>query len=827
VNPNSGASVPHLGAVPMPGRVLPGQLGLCLDQVRQRLLAGQVNLPPPSVGRTLGQIVRVNVMTRFNAILGALLVVVAIVGPVQDGLFGVVLVANTAIGIAQEVRAKRTLDHLAILTAPRAHVLRRAGPDDEAIESDIPVEEIVIDDLLLLRPGDQVPVDAVTVDGVGLELDEALLSGESEPASKGPGDNLLSGSFVVAGTGTAVATGVGEGAYALRLEAQARRFSLIHSELQSGTNSILRMITWVMVPTGVALTTSQLLRSHQSLSDALRSSVAGVAAMVPEGLVLLTSIAFAAGAIRLARRRVLVQELAALEGLARVDVLCIDKTGTLTEPGMRLEGVEVAAGQTEAAVREVVGALVGADSAPNATMQALESSCRPPDNWVVTDQVPFSSDRKWSAATFADHGTWVLGAPELLTNELPALLEETRVTSEAAGRRVVLLARGEGPIVSGELPTLVPIALLVLAEQLRNDAVRTIGYLLDQKVTIKVLSGDAPETVAAVAEKVGLPVLGPPCDASTLEVDETSLGRALDTTNVFGRVRPDQKVAVVRTLQARGHVVAMIGDGVNDVQALKQAELGIAMGSGSQSSRAVARIVLLDGSFAAVPQILVEGRRVIANIERVANLFVTKTVYAAVLAIVVAIGGIPYPFFPRHLTIVSTFTIGVPGFVLAFAAGAPRAESGFLRKVLVFTVPVGTIMAGAILVVYAVARATPHATVAQARCAALLALFVIALWVLGLIARPVHPDRVALIIAMAGGLGVLLAIPLARRVFSLQVPPMSVVLIGAVVAVVAVGLMTLSGHWLERLMSNKLQGGAPDASISSAVQSHPEGTSRA
>jgi len=774
-------------------------VGLCVDEVRQRVTAGQVNTPPPSAGRTFGQILRANVLTRFNAILGALLVVIGIVGPVQDGLFGVVLVTNTAIGIIQEIRAKRTLDHLAILTAPRARVLRRTEPDDDATEFDIPVEEIVIDDLLKIRPGDQVPVDAVTVDSAGLELDEALLSGESEPAPKRSGDNLLSGSFVVAGTGTAMTTAVGEGAYAAGLEAQARRFSLIHSELQSGTNTILRIITWVMVPAAIALTASQLLRSHQALGDALRSSVAGVSAMVPEGLVLLTSIAFAVGALRLAKTRVLVQELGALEGLARIDVLCIDKTGTLTEPGIHLEGMEVAPGQSELEARDAVGAMADADPAPNATMQALASSCRPPGGWVVTDQIPFSSKRKWSAVTFVDKGTWILGAPEILTNLLPALLDEARASHEAAGRRVVLLARGDGHAeVSGRLPNLEPIALLVMAEQPRDDAAETIGYLLDQGVTVKVLSGDAPTTVAAVANKVGLPMIGPPCDASALDTDETTLSQALDATHVFGRVRPEQKLAAVRTLQAQGHVVAMVGDGVNDVQALKQADLGIAMGSGSQSSRSVARLVLLDSSFAAVPQILDEGRRVIANIERVANLFVTKSVYAALLAVTVTIGGFSYPFFPRHLTIVSTFTIGIPGFLLALAAGAPRAESGFVRKVLVFTVPAGTVVAAAVLVVYGVARATPDVTVVQARSAALLELFVMAMWVLALVARPLRPARLALLSAMAGALGVLLALPLARRVFSLQIPPTSVIVTGAVVSLVGVGLMTLSRYWLAR-----------------------------
>ena len=639
-----------------------------LDQaaVQARTLAGQVNTAPPVPGRTVSQILRANLFTRFNAILGSLFAVVLVVGPVQDGLFGVVLAANTAIGIVQELRAKRALDRLAILTAARAHVVRDGAP------AELPVEQIVLGDVLELHPGDQVPVDAAVLICDGLELDEALLSGEAEPVAKKPGDRVLSGSFVVAGTGRARATGVGESAYAAGLQAHARRFSLIRSELQQGTNWILRAVTWVMVPAGILLVVSQLFRSGEPLHDALRGSVAGVGAMVPEGLVLLTSIAFAAGAMRLARRRVLVQELAAIEGLARVDVLCIDKTGTLTKPGMHLEGIELVSDRAAGQVGDVIGAVAAADPAPNATMQALAERYRAPTGWVVTSQVPFSSARKWSAVTFVGRGTWVLGAPAVIGGGLPAGTATAVASHEAAGRRVLLLGAAASPADSAAPPKMItPVALLVLAERLRDDAETTVRYLLGQGITIKVLSGDAPKTVAAIAARAGIPLLGAPCDASGLGESDASAGRALQEANILGRVRPGQKLAAVRALQAAGHVVAMTGDGVNDVQALKQADLGIAMGSGSQSSRSVARIVLLDSTFAAIPQVLAEGRRVIANIERVAGLFVTKTVYAAVLAIVVGLSGVPFPFFPRHLTIVSTLTIGIPGFFLALAAGAP------------------------------------------------------------------------------------------------------------------------------------------------------------
>ncbi len=771
--------------------------GLTQPEVRARVLAGQVNAAPPAAGRTVRQIIRANVLTRFNAILGSLFAVVLVVGPLQDALFGIVLAANTGIGIIQELRAKRTLDRLAILTAAGARVVR-----DGAV-AELPVAEVVLDDVIQLQPGDQAVVDAVVLGSEGLELDEALLSGEAEPVAKQPGDRVLSGSFVVSGAGRIRAASVGSSAYAARLQAQAQRFSLIRSELQQGTNWILRMVTWVMVPAGILLVLSQLLRSHQSLADALRGSVAGVGAMVPEGLVLLTSIAFAVGAIRLARQRVLVQELAAIEGLARVDVLCIDKTGTITAPGMQLAEIEPVADRPAAEVEEAIGAIAAADPAPNATMQALRARCPAPAGWDMTAQVPFSSARKWSSVTFTGQGTWVLGAPGIVGQGLPARVSAAIADHESAGRRVLLLgvAAAAGGAAAAGHPApdgsagppagLTAVALLVLAERIRPDAAATVRYLLDQDITIKVLSGDAPPTVAAIAERVGIPVPGGWRDASGLADDEASVGSALAAAGVLGRVRPGQKLAAVRALQAAGHVVAMVGDGVNDVQALKQADLGIAMGSGSQSSRSVARIVLLDSTFAAVPQVLAEGRRVIANIERVASLFVTKTVYAAVLAVIVGLAGVPFPFFPRHLTIVSTLTIGVPGFFLALAAGAPRARPGFARRVLAFTIPAGLAAAAATLASYAIARAAAGTSVVQTRTAAMLALLAVSLWVLALVARPLNAARITLIAGMAAAAGLLFAFPLTRRIFALQLPPATITLAALGSAAVAVAVLTL------------------------------------
>jgi len=773
----------------------PAVTGLDQAAVQARVQAGQVNKAPPVAGRTLSQILRANVVTRFNAILGALFVVVLAVGPPQDALFGVVLVVNTAIGVFQEVRAKRALDRLAILTAARARVVR------DGQLGDLSVDEVVQDDVLELRPGDQVPVDGVVLTADGLEVDEALLTGEADSVAKQAGDKVLSGSAVVAGTGRVRATGVGGAAYAARIQAQARRFSLIRSELQQGTNQILRMMTWVMVPVALLLVLSLFFRSHDSLADAVRESAAGVTGMVPEGLVLLTSLAFTMGAMRLARRRVLVQELAAIEGLARVDVLCVDKTGTLTRPGMRVMETQVLPGWTEAGIAEAVAALVASDDAHNGTMQALAERFKDAPGWTVQARVAFSSARKWSGLSFGGQGSWVLGAPSVVGGPgLAGEVADAVAVREECGRRVLLLAHADGPLDEEGLPAelagpalpagLAPAALLVLAEELRDDTAATVRYLVGQGVTIKVMSGDAPRSVAAIAERAGIPALGPPCDGYSMGEDEDEVGEALARSSVLGRVKPGQKLAGVRALQAAGHVVAMVGDGVNDVQALKQADLGIAMGSGSQASRSVARVVLLDGTFSAIPLMLAEGRRVIANIERVAGLFVTKTGYAALIAVVVGLAGIGYPFFPRHLTIISTLTIGVPGFFLALAPGAPRARPGFTRRVLAFAGPAGVAAGAAALASYAIARGVTSVSVTQQRTATMLALFALGSWVLVLIARPLNAWKIALIAAMVAGLVLLLAVPLSRRIFALQLPPANVLVVEA--AVVAAAIVALS-----------------------------------
>ena len=757
--------------------------GLSGAEVAERRSRGLANTGAERTSRSLAEILRANILTRFNFILGALLAVILAVGEPQDALFGLVLVANALIGIGQELRAKRTLDRLAVLSAPRVRVIR------DGSRQDIPVADLVVDDLVDLRPGDQLVADGVVRASTGLEADESLLTGESEPVGKRPGDRLLSGSFVVAGAGGYQATEVGAGAYARRLAAEARRFGLVHSELMDGINRILQYVTWVIVPLAVLLLASQL-HARGTVREALTGTVAALVGVVPQGLVLLTSVAFGVAAVTLARRHVLVQQLPAVEGLARVDVLCVDKTGTLTDGTIAFGSLVRLGGP--APVAEALGALA-ADEARNATLGAIGQAFPPPGGWQRTASVAFSSARKWSAASFAGHGTWVLGAPEMvLPSEQHAQLSRAAELA-ADGHRVLVLAHAEGPLTGESLPAgLRGTAFIVLAERLRPDAAETLAYFAAQGVALKVLSGDSPRTVAAVAARAGLSGAGTPVDARELPDDPDALGRVLTEHAVFGRVSPHQKQAMVRALQARGHTVAMTGDGVNDVLALKLADLGIAMGSGAAATKAVAELVLLDGRFATLPGVLAEGRRVTANIERVASLFVTKTVWAALLAIAVGLTLLPYPFLPRHLTIIDTLTIGVPSFFLALAPNQRRYRPGFAGRVLRFAIPAGSIVAAATLTAYALARAAGLALVQQ-RTAAVLVAFILSLCVLVLLAIPLTWRRMLLVGAALAGFALLFPLPVLRGFYALELPRGE---LGIVLLVAAAGAASLAGFWV-------------------------------
>lgn len=758
--------------------------GLTDEEVADRRASGLTNHVDEAHSRTVEEIVRNNTVTRFNAILGGLLLVIVVVGPFRDALFGVVLVANTGIGIVQELRAKRALDRLALVTAPAAVVIR--GGERRSIRTG----DVVRDEHIVLAAGDEVIADGVVIESLGLEVDESLLSGEAEPVAKPVGAQVLSGSLVVAGAGRYQATAVGDSSYAARLTAAGKTFDPVRSELRSGIDVILQIVSWAIAPVGLLLVTSQL-ASHDGLAEALRSSVAGIGAMVPEGLVLLTSVAFAVGAVRVGRRRVLIQELAALEGLARVDTVCIDKTGTLTEPELELAGVEPVGSLSEAEVRARLSFIAADDHAPNATMRAI-TRAQPAEVPVlhVTSRVVFSSSRKWSALTTSAGETWVLGAADVLLDRGSTVRHRADELSRS-GFRVVLLARaGAAPSPDDPVDPVgaEPVGLALFEERVRVDAADTVSYFNAEGVTLRVLSGDHPSTVEAVAHRVGLE--GQALDARDLPVDDQQLAAMVEETTIIGRVQPHQKQRVVEALRHRGHVVAMVGDGVNDILALKAADIGVAMGGGTAATRAVARVILVDNRFAAMPDVVAEGRRVIANVERVANLFVTKTVYAVILAIAIGVARVPFPFLPRQLTIVSSCTIGIPAFFLALAPSARRARAGFVGRVVRFAVPAGTVAAAASLVSYHLARAYPRVSLEQARTTAVLTLFAVALWILALLARPLTSLRMTLVGSMAGVLVLVLAISPLRRFFALALPP-------AIVTFAAIGTFALANSVLE------------------------------
>ncbi|MFF5305231.1 cation-translocating P-type ATPase [Streptomyces sp. NPDC013161] len=782
---DAGAELDPVHPVPIPAR---RAQGLSTAEVAERVARGEVNDVPVRSSRSLGEIVRANVFTRFNAIIGVLWLIMLFVAPVQDSLFGYVIIANTGIGVFQEWRAKKTLDSLAVIGESKPTVRR----DGAAVE--VSTSEIVLGDLIEIGPGDKVVVDGECVEADGLEIDESLLTGEADPVVKRPGDAVMSGSFVVAGGGAFEATKVGREAYAAQLAEEASRFTLVHSELRTGISTILKYVTWMMIPTAIGLVISQLVVKQHGFKDSIARTVGGIVPMVPEGLVLLTSVAFAIGVIRLGRKQCLVQELPAIEGLARVDTVCLDKTGTLTEGGMDVTELRPLGGADETYVRKVLGALGESDPRPNASLQAIITAYPDSGEWRCVESLPFSSARKYSGASFSEgngeSSTWLLGAPDvLLADDDPALEETGRLNEE--GLRVLLLAR-----VSGELddPGVVretsATALVVLEQRLRPDAAETLAYFAEQDVHAKVISGDNAVSVGAVAGKLGLS--GQVVDARQLPSDQGEMAKSLDEGTVFGRVTPQQKRDMVGALQSRGHTVAMTGDGVNDVLALKDADIGVSMGSGSEATRAVAQIVLLNNSFATLPSVVAEGRRVIGNITRVATLFLVKTVYSVLLAVLVVCWRVEYPFLPRHLTLLSTLTIGIPAFFLALAPNTERAKPHFVRRVMRYSIPGGVIAGAATFVTYLIARHhyTGKGALGAETSAATLTLFLISMWVLAIIARPYTWWRITLVASMGAAFVVVLVVPWLQHFFALK-------LVGVTMPWIAVGISVVAGVVLE------------------------------
>jgi cation-transporting ATPase E len=762
---------------------------LTAAQVAERIADGRVNIVDDRNSRSLGSIIRANTFTYFNALIGGLWILMLLCAPLIDSLFGIVIVINTAIGIIQEYRAAQTLAKLSLVGQAQA-LVRRDGVDAE-----IPPNQIVLDDIIIVRTGDQMLVDAQVLQSHGLELDESLLTGEADPVPMEIGSAALSGSFAVAGSGLVQATKVGADSYASVIAAEATKFSVTNSELRNSIQRFIKLVSWALIPIGIALFVSQYRANDGRIRDAVAGTVPGIITMVPEGLVLLTSVAMAVATIRLAERKVLVQDMPAVEVLARVDVVCVDKTGTLTQPGMAVQ--QLVTLDDSVLVEDVLGALGASEPEPNPTLQALISRWSAPQGWTTEAAIPFSSARKWSGATFTDHGSWVLGAPEMLLPD-SSPVRTTADELAAGGARVVVLGSipTENLNVDGPISAVHPCALVVIDQTLRPDAAETVTYFLEQGVKIKVISGDNAVTVGAIAAQAGIPGADQPYDARQLPDDMNELADVLEANSVFGRVTPAQKRAMVGALQSRGHTVAMTGDGVNDVLALKDADLGIAMGSGAGATRSVAQLVLLDDRFAVMPSVVAEGRRVLGNIERVSDLFLTKSFYATAISIATVIFVLPFPFLNRHLTVVTALTIGTPAFFLALMPNSQLFRKGFFKRVLRFAVPAGLTCAVSAYVTYGyVLRAVGD--IDEARNAAVITLFTVAWWVLVQVARPLNPIRWLIVLAMLIGFLGVLFIPWLSNLFALSWLPnyqgLSAVAIGAVGAVVVTFIRYKSG----------------------------------
>lgn len=810
-----------------------GATGLTSKEVVQRIESGQSNAVKTSSSRSVQDIVRANVFTLFNGIIFAAMVLVLITGSWRDAVFGFVIIINTGIGIVTELRAKRTLDKLSILVASE-FLVRRDGKDVE-----VPHNEIVLDDLLWIRAGEQVPADGQIIQTWGLELDESMLTGESRTVRHKVGEQVYSGATAVSGMALVKVNAVGSHSYAATLTAQAKVYKKTVSDLNKGINTILKFMTLLVVPLCILLILSQIhtvggwgtALSTGEWRQAVVSAVAGVVGMIPEGLVLLTSLNFAVAAMRLARHNTLVQELESVETLARVDALNLDKTGTITDGGIAFNRLVMLDSANAAAEQAATQALYDCcnEEQPNGTGQAVLAGLKAQGYGAgaVESRVPFSSARKWSAVRKSGE-TWYMGAPEVIISALEgdysSVLQQVNEYAND-GNRVLLVARSTAPLsplrglrdaVEGanvsDDPQLdvqaEPVALVLCSEKIREDAERTLAWFREQGVRCRVISGDNPVTVGAIARRVKLTGDHEPVamDARELPEDVNELARVLENVDVLGRVLPDQKKAIVKALHTQNHVVAMTGDGVNDALAIKEADLGIAMGNAAPATKAVAQVVLVDSKFSHLPDVVARGRQVMANMERVASLFLVKTVYSALISLGVVLTQIPYPYLPRHITYIGALTIGMPAFILALAPNTRRYMPGFLKRVVAFALPGG--IATALSVLLAAWVLPPvmgwnvtgdAADLSALRATSAIILFAMGVFVLARVARPLNGWRGVLVavFAAAGVIGAF--VPFVANFFALILPT-GATMVATLIALAGSALIFALCLWLAPLV---------------------------
>ena len=660
------------------------EMGLTQAQAAQRKEKGWMNAAPVSAGKTEWDIIGENLFTFFNLVFVVLAVALALAGSsVKNMTFMVVVVCNLCIGCFQEIRAKRAVDRLSLVAAQKIRAIREGKTEV------LPSDQLVRDDIVEFVVGDQICADGVVLTG-SVQVNEALITGEEDAVTKMPGDALLSGSFVVSGKARVRLTGVGEDAFASKL-AQAAKADphAAKSEMMRSLDKLIRWVGIALIPVGLLLFYQEFWVLQQGIRDSAQATVAALVGMIPEGLYLLTSVAMAASSLKLTKNKVLVKDLNCIEALARVDVLCVDKTGTITEPGMEVEQVVPLTEDSHDRMEDILAAIYTGTEPENDTAKAMIEMFAGETSWVCEKRIPFTSDKKWSAAVFRGQGAFVVGAPEFVMGARYAQLQETVEQWSKRGSRVLLIAAHAGELNEFLEPgKLRPLALVILSNRIRPSAPQTFAYFKEQGVAIKVISGDNPLTVSQVALRSGIAGAENYVDATTLDTDEAIREAAVRCT-VFGRVTPDQKKRLLSALKEAGHTVAMTGDGVNDVLALKEADCSVAMASGAQAASQVAQLVLMESDFAAMPAIVGEGRRVINNIQRAASLFLVKNILSLGLALLCLVAGFAYPFVPFHLTLISALTIGTPSFFLAMEPNYERVSGRFLPTVLRRALPGG------------------------------------------------------------------------------------------------------------------------------------------
>ena len=648
-------------------------IGLTKEEVEERIKENKVNYDTSLPTKSIKTIVRENIFTLFNLINILLGVAVFCVGSYKNLLFLIVIFCNTAISIIQEINSKRAVDKLSILAQAKVNCIR----DGE--KQEIGINSIVLDDLLMLETGNQIVADSIILEGE-VEVNESFITGESDVIYKRKGDTLLSGSFVVSGKCKAEVIHIGDENYTSKISSGAKYVKKVNSEIMKSLNGIIKIVSIAIVPIGILLFFNQLGLTENSFKNAVVNTVAAIIGMIPEGLVLLTSTVLAVSVIRLSKRKVLVQELYCIETLARVDTLCLDKTGTITEGTMEVNDIiEITKSKEE--LEEILSEISSASDDNNSTIEAIRAKYKNKQKWKVINKIPFSSQKKWSGVCFKDKGSYIIGAPEFVLREKYDEYKE-RIEKYSNDYRVIIVANSEGDFIEKELPDkLEVLGFVLISDVIRKEASKTLKYFKEQGVNIKIISGDNPITVSKIAKRAGVENSEKYINMQEIKTKE-QLEKAAKEYTIFGRVTPVQKKELVQALKKEGHTVAMTGDGVNDVLALKEADCSIAMASGSDATRNVAELVLLDSNFASMPEIVLEGRRTINNIERSATLFLVKTIYASILAIIFLFVNMPYPFMPIQLTLISTVTIGIPSFVLALEPNKERIKGKFLRNVI-------------------------------------------------------------------------------------------------------------------------------------------------